>query len=346
MKKIATITFHWATNYGAVLQAYALQQYLKKQGFDTEIINYVPFRVWAIQTFMAIKSRNRDVFVKERKMRKFRRAELEMTKKTYLNNRSLFALSNKYDAVICGSDQIWNQGFTMRGEAKPTLSYFLNFAGENTKRFSYAASFGLETLPDDMAKLIKPELDSFSAVSVREQSGKKILDGIGIDSTVVADPTLLLDAADYNALIDGKTTQNAPKVFSYILHSGQKNAEQISRYVCSALGEQEKPDRCLCGIYDWLGFEKNSDFIVTNSFHGTVFALVFHTPFITVPVENSKMNGRIETLLKAVGLEDRIVSDMVPAEVDKLLSSEINWDEVSKRIQDMRKASYEFLKGV
>ncbi len=345
MKKIATITFHWATNYGAVLQAYALQKHLEKSGYDAEIIDYVPTRIDAIQKLLALKSLNTDFFSKERKISVFRKAELKLSKKRYRTNRSLFTCADSYDAVICGSDQVWNKAFTMGAEKKPTLSYFLNFAGKNTKKISYAASFGLEQLPESMAKIIKPELDSFHAVSVREESGKKILNGIDIDSTVVADPTLLLDAEDYCRLIDGKTTKTAPAVFSYILHSGQKTAESISGYVRKALGESEN-NVSTYGIYDWLEFERNSKFIVTNSFHGTVFALIFHTPFVTVPVENSKMNGRIETLLKSVGLENRIVDTFDQSLLDRLLTTEIDWQEVDRRVDLLREGSFNFLKDV
>ncbi len=345
MKKIGTITFHWAANYGAVLQAYALQQYLKKNGFDTEIIDYVPTRINTIQKLLAVKNRNREFFLKERRIKAFRKAELTLSKKRYGSNRSLFSCRDTYDAVICGSDQVWNKAFTMGAEKKPTLSYFLNFAGNGTKKISYAASFGLEVLPDDMAKIIKPELDSFHAVSVREESGKKILDGIGVNSTVVADPTLLLDADDYCRLFEGKAKETPPAVFSYILHSGQKTALAVSRHVCNCLGVNEQSSTT-CGIYDWLSFEKNAKFIVTNSFHGTVFALIFHTPFITVPVENSKMNGRIETLLRSVGLENRVVSRFDGGFVDRLMSSEIDWQEVDRRLGELRNISFDFLKEV
>jgi hypothetical protein len=201
MKKIATITFHWATNYGAVLQSYALQKAIDRLGYENEIIDYVPARTDMLQKISKVIKRDVEFFKKERRIKKFRKNELAVSKKRYKTNKSLFACADEYSAIVAGSDQIWNPSFTMTAEGRPTLSYYLNFAG-SAKRVSYAASFGVTALCEDMQKVILPELEKFSSISVREQTGKNMLASMGISSTVVLDPTLLLKKKDYELLCD------------------------------------------------------------------------------------------------------------------------------------------------
>ena len=126
--KVGTITFHWVNNYGAVLQAYALQQYLLSKGFDTQIIDYRPRLVILRQYFLALKSREFPFFKQEKQLKNFRKKYLNLTKKSYPTNNSLKKEHFLFNAIIAGSDQIWNESFTLRAEGKPTLSYFLNFA--------------------------------------------------------------------------------------------------------------------------------------------------------------------------------------------------------------------------
>ncbi len=343
-KKIATITFHWATNYGAVLQAYALQKHLQKQGHDTEIIDYVPFVTSALQRLSMRKSKNRDFFLKEKQIKKFRKKELSLSRRRFLNNSSLFLCENKYSAVICGSDQIWNQFFTVPKRLPDNLSYFLNFAGD-AKRIAYAASFGSADIPDKMKELIRPELEKFERLSVREDTGAEILKDLEFSAELVADPTLLLTADDYAPLLERKKQTCAPKVFSYVLH-GDQNTLDISRTVCDAFGQESIAREENCGIYEWLSLEKNAGFIVTNSFHGTVFALLFHTPFLTATINGSGMNDRIYTLLRSVGLEDRIIEDNDADKINKLIASPIDWDAVDEKVEALRLRSAEFLKDI
>jgi len=119
-KIIGTITFHWATNYGAVLQAYALQKYLQSLDVDTEIIDYVPKRIAIIERMSWMKNFRFREFRKEQLIKDFRKNELRLSKKHYYNNRMLFELENQYDCIVVGSDQVWNYGFTMNAEKKPT----------------------------------------------------------------------------------------------------------------------------------------------------------------------------------------------------------------------------------
>jgi len=343
MKKIATITFHWATNYGAVLQAWALQKHIENNGGDTEIIDYVPGLVWRLSKLTALKNRNLDFFKKERAIKRFLRAELKLSPRLS-SNKALHKKCKNYDTVICGSDQVWNESFTVPPKFDSNCSYFLDFAGE-ARRIAYAASFGSTKIPENMKVIIRPHLEKFQKMSVRENTGKEILADMGFSATLVSDPTLLLEAKDYEGLLEGKTLPEAPRVFSYVLH-GDKNTLDISRTVCEKVGQEGLVREGNCGIYEWLALERNSDFLVTNSFHGTVFALLFHTPFITATIKGSGMNDRIFTLLQAVGLEDRIIESGKNDKIDKLISAPIDWDAVDERIAELRRRSQEFLSDI
>lgn len=346
--KIGTITFHWGTNYGAVLQAYALQQHLKNKHYQTEIINYVPLRVKFIQTIVFIKNFNLSALKKDHEINKFRWSHLDLSERTYYTNASLIRKCHDYDIYICGSDQVWNESFTLSAEGKPTLSYYLNFVREGKTRISYATSFGTEELSTKVVNLIKPELKKFSNISVRENSGKKIVQDMGLEATLVIDPTLLLERESYERLIENKTIKDDFQLFSYILHDDQTTAHSITDYIFEKYFDKrsdKKYDQEPIGIIEWLFSIKNARFVVTNSFHGLIFSLIFHTPFIIVPVENSGMNDRIVTLLDSVSLSNRIVAEFYEDKIDTLFAENINWNEVDEKIQAMRTDSINFLEN-
>ena len=345
MKKIATITFHWAKNYGAVLQAYALQKYLEKAGYETEIINYLPARTMVLNFIAAAKKGDKAFFRKIGQFKEFRKTELKISKKRYFNNKALLRCKDKYSAIITGSDQVWNMSFTKKAEGKPTLSYFLNFAGDNTKKISYATSFGASKLDQQMIDLISPELEKFSAISVRENSGADIIADMGFKCQTVVDPTLLLEAQDYLSLLEEKNVPCEDEVFTYIIHSNQKAAEQTGRYVTAKLaGESAKfePSKN-CDVYEWLSGIKNAKYVVTNSFHGTVFSLIFRKPFVCVAIPGSGMNDRLVTLLDSVGLSKRFTEGFNEAEINELLDKNIDWDLVDTKLKELKEASKSFL---
>lgn len=344
--KVATLTFHWASNYGAIIQAYALQQYLKRQGLQTEIIDYVPRRVVVQQFVLRLRRRAFVEFARERSMRAFRSRHLVVSDKRYPSRASLENTAVEYDAVICGSDQIWNEWFTLNAEGGTTRSYLLDFVPPGVKRISYAASFGTETLSDAMATVVGPELAKFDALSVREDSGSRILAGLDLTAQVVVDPTLLLTRDAYDTLIGEHSPARHYSFFPYILHSGQDGAHRVKDHIATThySGEpvfQMDP----VPLLDWLHHLQNADFVVTNSFHGMVFALMFERQFLVVPVEGAgeSMNGRFTTLLNAVGLESRYLQSTDATEVDRLFSEPIDWVPVRAAIATMRQASATFL---
>lgn len=345
--EIGTITFHWATNYGAVLQSFALQQYLITNGYETELINYIPFRVKFRQVLSDIKNVKLNNFIKEYRINRFRKQYLILSKKTYYKNYDLMKKCHDYDQYICGSDQVWNEWFILHAESKQTLSYYLNFVMAEKNRISYATSFGTDYLSKNVADLVKPELEKFKSLSIRENTGKSIIESLGLQATLVVDPTLLLDKENYEELFKNKENKIRYQFFPYILHEKQTTAQEISNYIFNKHFNKlrdKKYDQEPIGIIEWLYSIKNAKFVLTNSFHGAIFSIIFHTPFVVVPVKNSSMNNRIITLLEALHLSDRIIHTIDEAKIDYLLDGNINWYQADERIKALRIDSINFLK--
>lgn len=340
--RVGTITFHWVTNYGAVLQAYALQKFLLKNGYETEVINYVPYAVKYRQILSNIKRCNIDNLIKEYKINKFRKKNMFFSSTKYYKNSELKKVNQLYDLFICGSDQVWNEWFLLNSEPSINLSYYLNFVSEEKKRISYATSFGTDKLQEKVIKIVEPELRKFSTIYVRENTGKKIINDMGLKSNVVVDPTLLLERECYEQLLNEKSNYKKFDLFSYVLHQHQDKATKITNYIYNKFFDAEhhiKFDGDPISINEWLYNVKNSKLVVTNSFHGAIFSIIFHTRFIVILVENSKMNDRIITLLSSLGLEDRLVENFDTAYIDNLLHKSIEWSEVDLKLQEIRENS-------
>lgn len=348
MKKIYIITFHWATNYGAILQSYALQEYLKSKGYDVEIINYTPrnhkktfLKCWIAKPKSWLS--NLREFKKESKLKEFRKKYLNLTKNYSTYNQ---LKKQKWDDAIfiCGSDQIWNSFFTLHGEGCKTLSYYLGFAPKTSIKISYAASFGAVCVDEKLNEILLEQLNEFSAVSVRENSGVEILSKIGIESTLVCDPVFLHDSKFYEKFIDpSKQDFCDKKIFSYILHQDD-NASRILNDVALKTGcEVLKIEDVGYGLEDWIKNISSSSIVVTNSFHATAIAILFHVPFVSVLLEGSGMNDRINTLLKALGLSSRIIASHDTIRLSEILSTQIEWDVVDENIKELTKSGVDFL---
>ena len=327
MNYVATITFHWATNYGAVLQAYALQTFLKSYHLRTEIIDYVPERTRnSIIRHWIFKGQFGNL-IKEHNISKFRKRELQLSDKVYHNNSELKECP-AYDAILAGSDQIWNESFTFWGEKKLTPSYFLNFASENTKKIAYAVSFGTEKVSDSYVRAVGTWVHEFDAVTVRENTGLNIMEQLGVSAQVVCDPTFLLDRTCYDKLLD-HVRYPVSKVFAYIIHENQSLAKEVALLVNQIYGQKRHLTSPRFGIYEWLYNIRESRIVVTNSFHGVAFSLIFNTNFIVIPISGSGMNDRIVTLLESFGLKERMVSEFNQERIKELCFRDINWGSVN-----------------
>lgn len=338
--KIGIITFHWATNYGAILQAYALQNYLLELGHDVEIINYLPRRNIFLQRLTWIRNRQWGNFKKENKLHLFRKNNLFISSKTYKSNRALYSMKKKYDIIISGSDQVWNLSFIQYAEqSKQTYSYYLDFVSRDTKKVSYAASFGTNMIPFEYKANIREELSTFSAISVRELTAKAILEELGLAAKVVIDPTLLIEREYYERFCCSQ--KDNERLLVYKLHNNQSLFDKIERYLSE--GTKTHKVHSEMSMSDWLGSIKNAKLVLTNSFHGMVFSILFEVPFISVLVEGSDMNDRIITLLSSLGLEDRYIHTYDEKLIEEIRISSIDWNKVAQKLEVLKGEAKEFL---
>ena len=347
--KIGIITFHWAANYGAILQAYALQTYLSGFGNDVRIIDYKPygfdkslFRLLVPHRPGTMLREARNYF-KDKRVDAFRKKYLHLTER-YGSLQELRNSPPDVDVLICGSDQIWTPGFSMSGEGGKTSTYYLDFGNSTVKRVAYAVSFGCQEYPGECSNYIKPLLERFEAISVRESSGIEILRKMGIEnSTLVSDPTAFLTSKQYMALLDGSNTVKKEQVCIYMLRKQEKRIKTLIKETISSLKNTGKATTIKSPTVEkWLEEIARSSFVITNSFHGIMMCLKFHTPFIAITETgtNAGMNDRLYTLLQTVGLEDRIISCEKPT----FLKGDIDWEKVDSALDGKVRISADFLK--
>ncbi|MBS5588777.1 MAG: polysaccharide pyruvyl transferase family protein [[Clostridium] spiroforme] len=359
MKKIGIMTFHWAANHGAILQAYALQTYLSKELLcDVKIINYCPKKyekkfVNCVKIFHPkITLRNIKELKKENKLKNFRNDYLCLTKRYYSQNE-LINEKLDFDILICGSDQIWNPYFTSLGEGKPTYAYYLNFGKENCKRIAYSVSFGCHDYPKHIISSAKKYIERFDYIGVRESTGISILDKEGITNAIkTADPTLLIKCNDYEKLITNEHTNNErldKEVICYILRKQNRKIKHNIRMMVKILSGSKKFKSIEnTSMSEWLYSIKNAKYFITNSFHGVMMSLIFHTNFYVILEQGGRsgMNDRILTILKVAGLTHRIIDiNDYQNSIEQIFDTNIDWEEVDKNLENFSCISKQFLKN-
>lgn len=348
MKKIAIITLQPHTNYGGILQAYALQTVLEKYGFGAEIIipnDVEPLLPWFKgmdpKDIRTVKQHT-DRFISQ-----------------YLHTRNVpFSgiSSDDYAAYVVGSDQIWRYLIVdiMLGDFE---NVFLKFTeGWDVRRISYAPSFGLDTweAPEEMIPEISRLLAKFDAVSVRESSGVDLCRNLlgRKDAVNVMDPTLLLERSDYEAIIENcETKPVAGDAACYVLNRDSAK-EELIRTVCetrnlTAFDLQSKvedagsavEERIQPPLEQWLRSFRDSRMVITDSFHATVFSIQFHRPFI-VTGNAGRGLARLESILKALGLEKHLCLSVEDYDPD--YSYEIP-EEAYERLAKLKISSSDFL---
>ena len=220
------------------------------------------------------------------------------------------------------------------------------------KRVAYAASFGTDTpeYTDEQICQCGKLLKSFDAVSVRENSGKGVIDRFGWSAQnlqSVLDPTMLLTAADYSKVLPKTPCGSLHKIFYYVLDEteGVENflgeLASFLRLGLCGISNIQKGNGVLASIEDWLTNIRDAEFIVTDSFHGMVFSIIFHKPFV-VCVNSNRGADRFSSLLSELNLSDRII--VSGSDMKKLASGDINWLEVDNRLDELRNHSFNFLK--
>lgn len=341
--KIGILTFHWATNYGAILQAYCLQEWLRECGHEVKILNYKPHQFdfsWAGVLFNLRKLRRLPTLLaeknKEALLVPFRDKHLKMTQRFY-KTAEMAAHVGDFDMLISGSDQVLNAYFTTHGEDEtPSAAYYLSFAEGEAKRIGYAISFGCETYPDYARPLAAKQINCFDAVAVRERTGLSVLDELEYKGKkcIVPDPTILYGKKLFERLNVTIPTEKQDYTCVYMLRREIKIAGKV-KY----MDERHTP----LAMEGWLSNIANAGQIITNSYHGMIMAILSHVPFVALLEKGLEggMNDRFATLLERLGLEDRMVNQV--GEVERVLALPIDFDKVDKAIEDYRKLGVVFL---
>lgn len=347
--KIGIITFHWATNYGAILQSYALQTYLIKCGHEVVIIDYKPKKydpsIYKIFTSRRLLNLRQSInnLEKEKMLAKFRSQYLRLTKR-YYSIEELKTKPPQCDVYISGSDQVLNPSFTQYGERRksPASSYYLDFGDSSIKRIGYAVSFGCAKYPEKAKQIAEPLLSNFDIIGVREKSGIDILKEMQYtNSCLVPDPTLLLEKNDFNQLLQNYP-QEQIECFIYMLRNRRIAVKRLRQFFPDSIIADTDAEY---SIESWISNIKNSEIVVTNSFHGVVFCLHYHVPFI-VMLETKAMTGmndRFYTLLNSMKLTNRIIEESKHNHIQNLKQLKIDWSIVDRELDIIKKRGVDFL---
>lgn len=379
--RIGIITY-WQSydNYGQLLQCFALQKYLTNLGHDVFLIRYdfanrkLPGNKWKRLVKIAlVYPMVKRIFLHKlhqaracqlaelneknrlRKFDDFRKGFIISSDLVYHSLEELQSNPPEADAYITGSDQVWSQLLSIRENEV----FYLNFGKATVQRLSYAASFSMDEYPQPLWGKLHDNLQRLNAISVREQVGVDICKNVGINASLVVDPTLLLESSIYRKLSVKKHFEKYVYVYSLnIASSDEINYPEILRFAHKngAKVIVTPASGCLPGLelfenaeYDyatipnWIANIDNSVLTVTTSFHGIVFCLLLHTPFVYVPLKGnlSKMNNRATNLLGRVGLESRILKDSMS--FVEISQTDVNWEQVDEKLHSIRQNSYEFI---
>ncbi|OPZ97625.1 MAG: Polysaccharide pyruvyl transferase [Bacteroidetes bacterium ADurb.Bin408] len=357
---IGIITFHRAINYGAILQAYALQHVVEKMGCDCNVIDYRNKVLESKHKKVRLRDcRNpldmaRFIFYsghnnrKYDKFRDFLNTHIKMSS-TCNSTEDLQRIAPQYDRFICGSDQVWNHRITNFDK-----NYFLDFCNNPVKKNSYAASFGFSSLSNEYVEKYQLLLKGFNKIAVRESQGKEIIRKlIGKNVDVVLDPTMLLDGADWAKIACEYRTKNYILVYAFGRTSEtmkifiEKLAFQTKCsvvYISPTIYKQVKAtyEKCI-GPAEFLGLFKNAKYVVTNSFHGTAFALIFNKNFfLEMLPESQGVNSRLENILNVFELHARQIINGDNAHILKA----INYNNVNMILETERQKALEYLQQI
>ena len=373
--KVGILTILNVNNYGAELQCCALYRKLQQLGYDAEVINYlfgihpehvfdgekrtvpiplkqlIKVKLLPVVQNMFCMFHQKNKRLRNKRFDEFHAKYNHLTSTVYPSVKSLYEAKFNYDVLCIGSDQVWNymKGYSLE-------PFFACFDKNNTKKITYASSIGLSSLSVEAEQVFKKELASFAYISVREQQASEILEKLlnrKID--VVLDPTLILnkqewiEVAKYDMCPKEKyllvyivTIKPCDYVLSLARHIAKQRNLKIVRICRDAYPEHSGSDVeeiLTAGPSDFVGLFSKAEFVVTNSFHGTVFSINFSKPFYSVIKSHHSTNSRLTSILKKLGLEDRIV----PVGSQLPMISDIDFSDPSAKLEAERKLSIEYI---
>lgn len=368
--KIGILTLPLLNNYGGILQAYALQKSIEKLDVEAHLISIqkypIPFKHYFIRriklAILSLLGKKRDWNLSEKeRILKEQNISINTIRfiDKYINNKTEKVFSSKelkelelFDAYIVGSDQVWRPKYTGN-----IYDYFLSFLDENntSKKIAYAASFGTDNWEYSIleTKKAKKLVNRFDSVSVRESSGVNLCkEYLGVNATHLLDPTMLLSKEEYiNNLKLEKEPKSQGNLMVYILDDSQEKLNLVTNIsknnykpFCFSLKSKyfnNQQQVHIPRIETWLKGFIDADFIITDSFHGTIFSIIFNKEFITLGNDERGM-ARFNSLLTEFNLQNRLITDL--KDVDKISQlKKIDWINVNSLLEQRRKESVNFL---
>lgn len=364
--KIAVITRHAISNYGSLLQTYAIQNILEKMGYDCEIIDYIredenyrnhektllkqksnwynnPFK-----RFLYLALRQPESVFSGKRFEEERKKYLKMTRR-YTTFSELKKNVPEADIYMTGSDQVW--GPTEDGTYDS--AYCLAFTSDTAKCISYAASFGRTALTEQIKQYYRKYLHRYAHITVREDSAVKLVKELGLVSEQAVDPTLLLSAQEWRRLIKN-TSKKKKYVLIYQLHNDSilgEYARKVAKAkglplirISTTLHQIVRPGRFVWNstIEDFISYIDQAECVITDSFHGTVFAINLNTQFVEVLPHNGT-GTRNQSILKLTKLENRVLKN--PEDVSLAFDS-IDFTAVNKILEKERSRSISLLEKI
>lgn len=374
MIRIGIITIVKVNNYGAELQALALQKKLCLMGYDAEIIDYLfykhkkhkkencsmPFypyplknkiKEWLLPIYENIKSISYRKACKKRKegFASFHKRNTRFSKKSFYSYSELYRNPPIYDVYCVGSDQVWNP------RCYTNLNpYFVSFAPKGKKKISYASSFGVNVLPESAKAQYCKLLQGLDSISVREDAGVEIVKNVsGRNAIKVVDPTLLLNKDEWKTVAKYDKVPREKYILLYVLKDSEyikqtaltlrnKTGFKIVR-ICKGAFKQDKQSDKIIDIIDaapddFLGLIEKAEIVLTNSFHGTVFSILFERDFYTILKRNVENNSRQISLLNTLNI-DRIRYE----DTEFYPSIDINYRKCKTAIKSLKESSEQYL---
>lgn len=354
MKKIGILTFHRAVNYGAQLQAYALQRTVSELGADCELIDYIcpaitkPYKPFNIKKSKPLQSFAKSCIMFNRRRKKNKSFESFQNKivksKEQYTPETISQVKDKYDLFITGSDQVFSPWCVDFDPA-----YFLTFA-EDRKKYSYAASFATKEIPEDKKEEFSRRLSGFQKISVREKEGVRLVKELcGKPAEINLDPTLLLGADKWSEI--AQAPANEPYVLIYtvmpqisLVDFARKLAKEKNMKIIFLSDAPHFPNKnieCVraSSVESFIGYIKNASYVVSNSFHATAFSVIFHRSMFIEFQNKINRNVRSESFLGELGISRGI--DSGNAE-----ETEIDWNDVDKKLGVQRQKSLDYLKSI
>ena len=362
MKKVCVVTWHQGPNYGTVLQALALQHFLNNRGYDSYLMNYnVPTPIKKKKNFNLKNKVSRLIIKLFRVIYKNRIAKKEkefkdiiinnckMTKFVH-NDQEYIETCNSFDTVIYGSDQIWNPNWYHP-------YYYGNYDSISTRLISYASSFGVYDILDENQEIISKAINRFDNISVREKNGKDIIKKlIHKDCKMVVDPTLLIDKMSWSKFCINDKTPKCEYILCYMLSDNNNHWSAIKKFAKSTKLPiyiipyegfsyfQSKNIVIGANVGNFLDLIRNAKYIITDSFHGSIFSIIFEKNFILFERHNSNnynsQNSRLYNLLEIVGLDNRIIKHN-SKKIDNC--SNIDYTKVNSNLDELIKNSREYI---